>query len=116
MDRKTPESKTQHKEAYYQKKILEWLRKTYPGTGFFWKAQAGPYCRGGIPDICGCLDGHFFGFEVKRPGGKPTELQKETIRQINAAGGTALIVTTVEQVKEAIDKWKTGTQERAAPK
>ena len=97
----------EHKEAYYQKKILEWLKANYPtGSGFFWKVQAGPYAKRGIPDICGVIDGHFFGFEVKRPGGKPTPLQEETIRRINAAGGTALVVTTVEQVREAIETWK----------
>lgn len=98
----------EHKEAYYQQKIMDYLRKKYRNNGFFWKAQGGPYGYNGIPDICGTIDGHFFGFEVKRPGGKPTALQKEVIRRINAAGGTALVVTTVEQVKEAVGQWKSG--------
>ena len=107
----------EHKESFYQAKIMEWLRANYPGgSGFFWKVQGGPYCHNGIPDICGVINGHFFGFEVKRPGGKATPMQEETIRRINAAGGTAFVVTTVEQVKEAIGGWKAGTQEKAAPK
>lgn len=96
----------EHKESYYQTKIMEWLKANYPGSGFFWKVQAGPYAKRGIPDICGVIDGHFFGFEIKRPEGKATPLQEETIRRINAAGGTALVVTTVEQVREVIETWK----------
>ena len=96
----------EHKESYYQRKILLWLKKTYPGA-FVFKVQQGQYSNlNGTPDILALIDGRCFGFEVKRPGGKPTPLQEETIRRINAAGGTALVVTTVEQVREAIETWK----------
>ena len=97
----------EHKESYYQARIIKWLKDTYPGA-FVWKAQAGPYSRQGIPDICAIIDGHFFGFEVKRPeSGKLSAVQAQTIRQINAAGGTALVVSYPAQVKEAIDQWQT---------
>ena len=102
----------EYPEAYYQKKILDWLKKTYPDNGFFWKVQGGPYGHNGIPDICGMVDGHFFGFEVKKPGGKATVLQREAIRQITAAGGTALVVTTVDDVKLAVEAWKDGQRNR----
>ena len=82
-----------HKESYYQTKILRWLKSTYP-TAFIWKAAAGPYSQGGIPDICAIIDGHFYGFEVKRPeGGRLSKLQELTIQKINAAGGTAAVVS-----------------------
>ena len=102
----------EHKESFYQTKILTWLKTNYP-DGFYWKAQQGPYSRQGIPDICGVINGHFYGFEVKRPGGLPTKVQEETIRQINAAGGTALVVTTTEQVENAIREWETGEMRRS---
>ena len=99
-------SVTNHKESYYQTRIIKWLKSTYPGA-FIWKAQAGPYSRRGIPDICMILDGHFFGFEVKRPdNGRLSPVQEQTIKQINAAGGTALVVNYPEQVKEAIEEWE----------
>ena len=80
-----------HKESYYQAKIIKWLREASP-QAFVWKAQQGPYSRQGIPDICAIIDGHFFGFEVKRPeGGELSPVQAQTIKQINAAGGTALV-------------------------
>ena len=82
-----------HKESYYQTKILQWLKRTYPAA-FIWKAAAGPYSQGGIPDICAIIDGHFYGFEVKRPeGGRLSRLQELTIEKINTAGGTAAVVS-----------------------
>lgn len=96
-----------HKESYYQAKIIKWLREAYP-QAFIWKAQQGPYSRQGIPDICAIIDGHFFGFEVKRPEvGELSPVQAQTIKQINAAGGTALVVSFPAQVQEAIEKWQT---------
>lgn len=96
-----------HKESYYQAKIIKWLREAYP-QAFVWKAQQGPYSRQGIPDICAIIDGHFFGFEVKRPeGGELSPVQAQTIKQINAAGGTALVVSFPAQAQEAIEKWQT---------
>ena len=84
---------TAHKESYYQTNILRWLRDTYPAA-FIWKAAAGPYSQGGIPDICAIIDGHFYGFEVKRPeGGRLSRLQELTIEKINTAGGTAAVVS-----------------------
>jgi len=82
-----------HKESYYQAKILRWLKSTYPAA-FVWKVAAGPYSQGGIPDVCAIIDGHFYGFEVKRPeGGRLSKLQELTIEKINAAGGTAAVVS-----------------------
>ena len=93
-----------HKESWYQAKIIKWLKDTYPGA-FVWKAAAGPYSRGGIPDICAIIDGHFFGFEVKRPGiGKLTKLQEQTIKQINAAGGFAAVVSTPADAQQVIER------------
>lgn len=98
---------TPHKESFYQTKIIKWLQKQYPDA-FVWKAQAGPYSRQGIPDICAIIDGHFFGFEVKRPGiGRPSEIQKVTIQQINRAGGTAAVVSFPEQVERIIQETTT---------
>ena len=91
-----------HKESFYQSKIIRWLKEQYPGA-FVWKAQAGPYCRQGIPDICAIINGHFFGLEVKRPEvGRLSKIQEQTIKEINAAGGTAAVVSFQEQVEKII--------------
>lgn len=91
----------EHKESYYQTKIIKWIGKEYPAA-FVWKAAAGPYSRGGIPDLCAIINGKFYGFEVKRPGGKPTKLQIKTIKEINAAGGIAAVVTYPTEVEKII--------------
>ena len=92
-------------EQCYQNEVIHFI-KTIPGA-FVWKATAGPYSRQGIPDVCAIIDGHFFGFEIKRPYiGKATKVQEETIRQINKSGGTAAVISFAEQAKEIIDKWK----------
>ena len=102
----------EHKESFYQARIIKWLRAAYPDA-FVWKAQAGPYSRQEIPDICAIINGHFFAFEVKRPeGGKLSAVQAQTIKQINAAGGTALVVSYPEQVEEAIIEFERREQLR----
>ena len=76
--------------------------KTVPGC-FAWKEHGGMYGTSGIPDIICCCQGMFYGFEVKTETGEPTELQKATIRKILAAGGTALVVRSVDEVRDVID-------------
>lgn len=88
------------KESDIVKTILTHL-KQIPGC-FAWKEHGGMYGTAGIPDIICCYRGHFFGFEVKTEIGKPTKLQESTIRKINAAGGTALVVRSVEEVQTAL--------------
>ena len=91
-------------ESSYQTKIMEFLRKNYPNA-FVWKAAAGPYSRGGIPDICVVMNGRFYGFEVKRPFiGQLTKLQKQTIEAIRAAGGIAAVVSYPDEVNKILKR------------
>ena len=81
--------------------ILRYLKKV-PGC-FAWTEHGGMYGTAGIPDIIACIEGHFFGFEVKTDKGKPTALQTVTIRKILAAGGTAAVVRSVDEVRALIE-------------
>lgn len=81
-------------------KIARYLRRL-PGC-FFWKEHGGMYGKAGIPDIICCYQGRFYGFEVKTAKGRPTVLQLAVMRKIREAGGTALIVRSVEDVKAAL--------------
>ena len=81
--------------------IKEYLQ-TIPNI-FFWKEHGGQFGTAGIPDLIVCYKGRFISFEVKKPGGKPTLLQKLTLNKIERAKGIAKIVTSVEQVKEIIE-------------
>ena len=85
------------KEKDIVKAILKYLRAV--PCCFCWKEHGGMYGTAGIPDIIACVDGRFFGFEVKTEDGKPTKLQEATIRRIQASGGTAAVVRSVEEVR-----------------
>ena len=78
----TPESKVKAEV----KKILDEL-----GAYHFMPATHG-YGRSGVPDICGCLNGRFFGIECKAGKGKTTALQDRELKRISTAGGIALVV------------------------
>ncbi len=89
------------KESDIVRAILKYL-KTVPGC-FAWKEHGGMYGTAGIPDVICCYRGRFYGFEVKTETGEPTELQKATIRKIQTAGGTALVVRSVDEVRAVIN-------------
>ncbi|MGN0366896.1 MAG: VRR-NUC domain-containing protein [Suilimivivens sp.] len=88
------------KESDIVRAILRYLKTVQ--NCFFWKEHGGMYGTAGIPDIIACIDGRFYGFEVKTDEGTPTKLQLATIRKINAAGGIAQVVRSVEDVKAVI--------------
>lgn len=91
------------KEPYYQDKIKIALKTKYPKS-YIAKISQSMYSQAGIPDIMMIYCGHYFGFEVKRPVvGVPSKLQEETIRKINAAGGTALFVRWPEEAIQAVE-------------
>jgi hypothetical protein len=58
----------------------------------------------GQPDILCCAGGLTFFFEVKRPGGKATELQKAILAQWAAAGARVAVVTSVEEVGSIMER------------
>ena len=87
-------------ESDIVKAIMKYL-KTVPGC-FCWKEHGGLYGTAGLPDIIACIDGRFYGFEVKTAAGRPTKLQEATIRKILASGGTALVVRSVDEVRTAL--------------
>ena len=89
------------KESDIVKAIMKYL-KAVPRC-FAWKEHGGMYGTAGIPDIIACINGRFFGFEVKTESGKPTKLQEATIRKILAAGGTAVVVRSVDEVQAVIE-------------
>lgn len=94
------------KESYYQDKIRKRLKQRYP-NGFCRKISQGVYAEAGIPDLLFILDGHYFGFEVKRPlVGKLSDIQRRTIRLIEKAGGTARVVCWPEEAVEAVEDWR----------
>lgn len=58
----------------------------------------------GIPDLLVCYQGKFLGMEVKLPGEKLRPRQALVLRQIGAAGGIAVVVTSVLEASKALDQ------------
>lgn len=77
-------------EKEFQRKVIKFL-KSQPNTWFF-KVWGGGFQRSGIPDLICCINSIFIAVELKGDNGKPTELQRMNIKNINAAGGIGLIL------------------------
>ena len=93
------------KESYYQTKIRKELEKRYPDAVTAKIAQ-GYYSQNGIPDIMFIKDGHYFGFEVKRPIlGTVSKIQERMIVRIRAAGGTAEVISYPEEAVRIVEGW-----------
>ena len=52
---------------------------------------ANGFGRAGIPDIVGCMDGHFIAIECKAGKGTTTALQDRELNAVLNAGGTVFI-------------------------
>ena len=90
-------------ESQLQAKIQKALRREFPNSLFF-KTYGSPFQRKGLPDIIGCVNGFFIGIEVKVPGRENTltELQKDTLDEIQKAGGIAFMTTSVEHAVRSL--------------
>ena len=79
------------------------------------KFFANAYTKSGIPDILCCCNGYFVAVEVKAPNGKPSELQKWNIRDINQCGGYGVILypDRFDNFKYLIDCLKTNRMNSA---
>ena len=64
----------------------------------------GQYANNGTPDILGVLDSRFIAVEAKAGRGRPTALQLKALRQIDEAGGLALVIneSNLEYLKECL--------------
>ena len=61
--------------------------------------------KAGISDILGCHRGKMFAVEVKRPGGKATDNQKEFQRDLVRAGGIGIICWSFKEFVEDWNSW-----------
>lgn len=79
----TPEGKVKEKiKALLKKHDIYYAMPI--GTGFG---------NSGVPDFLCCVNGFFVAVEAKAGRGKPTALQEKNMRDIEAAGGRALVVS-----------------------
>lgn len=89
------------KESELQRKILNYIKSK--GHYCFKVIQAN---KSGVPDVIVCRhpDGKFIALEIKRPSvkAKGSELQEYNVSCINEAGGQALVVNNLDDVKKLL--------------
>lgn len=76
-------------EKNFENKIKKFLKDN---NIFYVKFFANGYTVSGIPDILACIDGKFWGIEVKAEKGKISALQYEKIQNIADNNGVAVVV------------------------
>lgn len=59
---------------------------------YFVKHFANAFTKSGIPDLLVCCNGYFVGVEIKATNGKPSPLQIHNLKQIEEAGGYAVLL------------------------
>lgn len=75
-------------EKRVKEKIVKVLKEE--GVYYFFPATHG-FGRSGVPDIICCVNGYFFGIEVKAGTNKPTPLQVREIEAIRRSNGVAVV-------------------------
>jgi hypothetical protein len=94
-----PPNKPKSKESDLQRQILDYLalKRIFAyrnNTGAFSNGHGGFYRFGAIgsPVITCVIAGQYVGIEVKRPGGKQSDHQKEFQANLEAAGGKYVLL------------------------
>jgi len=67
-------------------------------------AKVTAIARTGWPDVVGVVDGTTFFIEVKKEGGTTKRKQNFVHKLIRAHGGIVLVVTTLQEVKDFIER------------
>lgn len=77
-------------EKNFENKVKKFLKERGAWVLKYW--GGGGYTKSGIPDLLVCLNEHFLGIEIKAPNGKASELQLHTLKEIDKAGGFAILL------------------------
>ena len=84
-------------EGYEKDEIKKYL-DTLPNCWYFCPMTHG-FGKSGVPDIVACINGRFWGLEVKRPGKEPTAIQERRMLEICKARGKAFAGTAAVVIK-----------------
>lgn len=76
------------KEKTYEQKIKKYLTSI---GAYHVKYLGCAFTQAGVPDILACVNGRFVAIEVKAERGRPSALQLHNLKEINNAGGLALL-------------------------
>ena len=88
----TPESKVKNK-----------IKAVLKAHGVYYAMPIGTgFGNSGVPDFLCCVNGEFLAIEAKAGKGKTTALQEKNMRDIEAAGGRALVVSDDPTTQEVL--------------
>jgi hypothetical protein len=103
-------TKYQPSEHEIQTAIINWFNYH---RWFVWRNNSGMIAVGegkyrrmvkmglaGLPDVFAIKDGILACVEVKRPGNKPTDLQKQRLEQLEEHGAWTLVAYSVDDVEK----------------
>ena len=76
-------------EKRFENKVKQFLKDE---GCYFVKHFANAFTKSGIPDLLVCCNGYFVGVEIKATNGKPSPLQIHNLKQIDKAGGSAILL------------------------
>jgi hypothetical protein len=87
------------RESRLSKKIQDAIKTEFGLDVFVFKVWGSSHMMAGLPDLIGCLRGHFFALEVKHPEtrGDVSPRQEYVHGVIRTAGGVCQVVATVEE-------------------
>lgn len=91
-------------EGRLQLRIQKALKVKYGRRIFLFKVHGSALMLTGLPDLIGCIDGRFFGLEVKMPKGVVSERQTYVHSLIRAAGGVIDVPRSVTDALESIER------------
>ena len=78
------------KETPFKEKVEKWLTDNHAWFIKYWAGSK--FTKEGIPDILACVNGRFYGMELKGDGGKPSVLQLRSLKKIREAGGIGVLL------------------------
>lgn len=67
-------------------------KRTNQAIGYYEKRWGGGYSKAGLPDLHIVCNGINLDVELKAPTGRPSDLQKHTVSQINQCGSIGIIL------------------------
>jgi len=78
------------KETPFKMKVEKFLDDHNAWYIKYWAGAK--YTKEGIPDVLVCINGKFYGMELKGDGGKPTLLQLVNLKKIRKAKGIGVLL------------------------
>ena len=78
------------REKDFENKVKDYLK--YIGAWYLKYWAGADYTKEGIPDILACIDGKFYGIEIKAEKGRPKLIQLVKLRQIRRSGGIGVLL------------------------